>query len=302
MKKGSISVVDDDSRKRRIDGIYAIECQKVNKLRENHLDSISEMCPNLSRDECVFFSELNLVERFKHRYEDMDLPDDTEPQHEPAENVSDDKDIKRIKKQLSNAENDLESKKKAIKELKDENKRLMETTNDLKKALNDRKNEPQGYSETYVNKLDAQINDLNKQIDVLKQLKTVAEKDRDDYSGKLKDAEAEISGLRETESSLKKEIEDLKRTIDGFSPSDTGTVTRISATELYSTMFEDGYYEVRLASDYTYLDIKKSDSGKANCWNHTIKLPKLNSYISFQSEQDYGTRCSNGVIRVLIHD
>lgn len=302
MKKGSISVVDDDSRKRRIDGIYAKECQKVDKIREKHLDSISEMCPNLSRDECVSFSKLNLVERFKHRYEDMSLPDDTEPQHEPAENVSDDKDLKRIRKQLNNAENDLESKKNTIRELKDENKRLMETTNDLKRALDNRKNEPQGYSESYVNNLEERIADLNKQMDVLKQLKAAVEKDKNDYIDKLKDAKAEISDLRETESSLKKEIEGLKRTIDGFSPSDTGTVTRISATELYSTMFEDGYYEVRLASDYTYLDIKKSDSGKANCWNHTIKLPKLNSYISFQSEQDYGTRCSNGVIRVLIHD
>lgn len=302
MNDGIISVVDDGSRKRKGISMDIEEYQELMKIHEKHLDSISEMCPDLSREECDLFSKLNLTERFKHKYGGIHSADDASPQHEPTEDIPDDRDIKRMKKQLSDTRNDLESKKKTIGELKAENDRLRATVDSLKKASDNRKNEPQGYSESYVNNLEKHIEDLNKQMDVLKQVKAAVEKDKKDCLNKLKDAETEISYLKETESSLKKEIDGLKRTIDGFSPSDTGTVTRISATELYSTMFEDGYYEVRLASDYTYLDIKKSDSGKANCWNHTIKLPKLNSYISFQSEQDYRTRCSNGVIRVLIHN
>lgn len=262
--------------------------------------------PELSEEEIKWLNLLVMQKKMVKSMTETDDEIDNEPEPSttsapPKEPSCDDDKVKKLEKQLKGVNSELDKKKSKIGELNEKIEKLTKENADLKKISKEKRNEPQGYSKAFVDDQTRTIDRQRKEIDKLKNDKARAENDKNNAIKDCDAANRRVTELENESSALNKEIEDLKKTLDCYKPSESGTVRRVSATELHSTMFEDGFYEVRLASDYSYIDIKKSDSGKANCWEQTIRLPKLGTYVAFQSECDYKTECSNNVIRVLIH-
>ena len=286
--------------------------KKAAEIVEKNIDSFKKCYPNLSMEELKFFTRTDddQEEELQHHlcmcyiedlsnYKNEPIISDVELQESitvPAKIDNADK------KQMDKINKELNSKKETIGKLKETNKKLEKDIEILKEKIAKlQKNTSSGYSDAYVNNLKDQIDDCRTEVADLKREKANVESKKAEFENKLNDIKKINSDFIEREKELRNQIECLNKKITEFEPSDMGVILRVSPTDLYSTMLEDGYYEVRLASDYSYLTMKKSDSGKASCWNHTMKLPKLGIYIPFQSEQKYNATFSNGIIKILLH-
>lgn len=307
---------------RKIETIYKNSMKKASKsesdnkeaatVDEKDIDKFKKYFPNLSMEELELLARTNddQDEELQHHLSMCYLEDLFDMKNEPnvsnieaQESTTVPAKIDNVdKKQMDKINKELNSKKETISKLKEAYKKLEKEIDSLRdKIAKSQENVSSGYSDAYVNNLKNQIADNKDEITDLKREKALIEKEKDELENKLKDIEKKNSDLIEHKKELENKIECLSKKITEFEPSDMGIILRVSPTDLYSTMLEDGYYEVRLASDYSYITMKKSDSGKASCWNHTMKLPKLGIYVPFQSEQKYNATFSNGIVKILLH-
>lgn len=307
---------------RKIETIYKNSMKKASKsesddkeaatVDEKDIDKLKKYFPNLSMEELELLARTNddQDDELQHHLSMCYLEDLFDKKNEPnvsnieaQESTTVPAKIDNVdKKQMDKINKELNSKKETIGKLKEAYKKLEKEIDSLRdKIAKSQENVSSGYSDAYVNNLKNQIADNKDEITDLKREKALVEKEKDELENKLKDIEKKNSDLIEHKKELENKIECLSKKITEFEPSDMGIILRVSPTDLYSTMLEDGYYEVRLASDYSYITMKKSDSGKASCWNHTMKLPKLGIYVPFQSEQKYNATFSNGIVKILLH-
>ena len=79
-----------------------------------------------------------------------------------------------------------------------------------------------------------------------------------------------------------------------------GSVSRISADTLESSLFEDGRYRVNLSRDGRYIRFTRDVTGSAVAEKGRMRLPMLGRYVEFRSESELPAYGEDNEFRVLL--
>ena len=184
------------------------------------------------------------------------------------------------KKQLDKIKPELESEKNKVQSLNTENRNLKDELAKYKKSSADSADAESKTVKELKEKikgLESERNGLKTDVDSLKN--SLGEKDGEitELRSKLKDLTVENESLRQHPAAAAEEI-----------PSqDSRIMKRISGTELYSDMFEDGKYDVKIARSGSHILFVPNIEGSAECVNNTIKLPRLPELLPFKNACEY---------------
>ncbi len=196
------------------------------------------------------------------------------------------------KKQLDKIKPELEAEKNKAQNPNTENRNLKDELAKYRKASADAESKT-------VKDLKGRINGLETDVSSLK--KDLSEKDneirelRSDYENKILELESELKILTEENEALKQHSVAI---VEEISHRDSGIMKRISGTELYSDMFEDGKYDVKIARSGSHILFVPNIEGPAECVNNTIKLPRLPELLPFKAACEFKIESvGNNVLR-----
>lgn len=195
------------------------------------------------------------------------------------------------KKQIDKIKPELESEKNKVQSLNTENRNLKDELAKYKKSSADSADAESKTVKELKEKikgLESERNGLKTDVDSLKN--SLGEKDgeiqrlRSDYGNKISELESELKKLTEENESLRQHP---AATAEEVLFQDSKTMKRISGTELYSDMFEDGKYDVKIARSGSHILFVPNIEGSAECVNNTIKLPRLPELLPFKTACEY---------------
>lgn len=208
-----------------------------------------------------------------------------------------------------------DKKDKIIQKFKERNSKLAQDNDELNRRLK-KLNESYSASSSSLNNMnlrlsekDAEITHLSEKIkelerkiredkDVITALtsrKNSSEEECNSLRSVSKDLEAANAAVLEKDAEIARLNGELERARANSRPLPSasvdpeliGSVVRRTESDLYSDLFSDGRYTVRLARDVSTLTFIPDVSGRAVCSNHTIRLPLLATYVGFGTPVTY---------------
>lgn len=207
-----------------------------------------------------------------------------------------------------------DKKDKIIQKFKERNSKLARDNDELNRRLK-KLNEDYSTSSSSLNKMNSRLSEKDAEIASLSEkIKELERKIREDKGvitaltsrknsseecnslrSVSKDLEAANAAILEKDAEIARLNGELERARANSGPLPSvpvdpeliGSVVRRTESDLYSDLFSDGRYTVRLARDVSTLTFIPDVSGRAVCSNHTIRLPLLATYVGFGAPVAY---------------
>ncbi len=199
------------------------------------------------------------------------------------------------KKQFNEIKKELETEKGKVQKLIDDKKGLNESFENFKKLSNSSESADKqkiADLEADVGVLKSEKTELSNQTESLK--KEIEELNTE-HGQKVAEFEERLRVLTEENETLR--LRPVSAEEDQMS-ADSGVLKRISASELYSEMFTDGRYDVKIARSGSHMLFIPNLEGSAECVGNKIKLPRLSELIPFKDCCEYRLESAgNNVLR-----
>lgn len=199
------------------------------------------------------------------------------------------------KKQLGDVKKELKIEKEKVLKLTNEKKEVSESFEKFKKLSNssaDADKQKVAELEGNVGVLKSEKTGLSNQIELLKK---EIEELKAEHGQKVAELEGRLTEINEENESLRQRPVIAE---EEHPSADSGVLKRISASELYSEMFTDGRYDVKIARSGSHMLFIPNLEGSAECKDNMIILPRLSELLPFKAPCEYRfVSAGNNVLR-----